>query len=114
MIVEAQVPPPVIDRVKVGMEANLRFSTAHARRLTPIVPGQVKLIGADKIKYPDSPDEYFLAQIEVTPEGRKLLAPLIVQPGMQVDVIIKTGERSFVSYILKPLTDQFAKALKEP
>ena len=60
--------------------------------------------------------EHYLAQVEATPEGKKLLESLalLVQPGMQVSVIIKTGERSFMSYFLKPISDQLARALKEP
>lgn len=113
LIVEARVPPNDIDKVKTGMEADLHF-TAFNVRTTPVIPGRVKLVGVDKVKYENSPDEYYLAQVEVTSEGRKLLGSLVVQPGMPVDVIIKAGERSFVSYLLKPLMDQFSKALKEP
>ena len=115
LIVEAQVPPTVIDKVHAGLEADLRF-TGFNIRTTPVIPGRVKLIGADKIKFEGLEQEHYLAQVEITPEGRKLLESqsLVVQPGMQVSVIIKTGERSFISYLVKPISDQLAKALKEP
>jgi protease secretion system membrane fusion protein len=112
LIVEGRVPPTLIDKVKVGLQADLRF-TAFNLNTTPIVPGLVTLVGADKIKPEGSQDEVYLSQIQVTPEGKKMLGSLAVQPGMPVDVMIKTGERSFMSYIVKPITDRFAWALKE-
>ena len=96
----------------MGLAADIRFSAFNVST-TPVIPGVVKLIGADKVKGEGGKDEYYLGQIEVTPEGKKKLGSLAVQPGMQADVIIKTGERSFVSYFMKPITDRFARALKE-
>lgn len=112
LIIEAQVPPAVIDKVKVGLEADMRF-TAYNIRTTPVIPGRVRLVGADRQTTPGSQDDYYLAHVEVTPAGKKLLASHSVQPGMPVEVIIKTGERTFMEYVLKPLSDRFAKALKE-
>jgi protease secretion system membrane fusion protein len=70
-------------------------------------------VGADKIADPAGKAEYYLAQIETTAEGVKLLGEHRIQPGMPVEVIVKTGERSFMSYLLKPLTDRFARSFKE-
>jgi protease secretion system membrane fusion protein len=79
-----------------------------------VIPGKVKVVGADKqVGLSPSDPEFYLAQIETTPEGSKLLGELKVQPGMPVDVVIKSGERSFISYLLKPLSDKFARAFKE-
>jgi protease secretion system membrane fusion protein len=63
-------------------------------------------------KLPDSA-EVELGQIQTTSEGRKLLGDLKVQPGMPVDVVIKSGERTFMSYLLKPLSDKLALAFKQ-
>lgn len=112
LVIEARIPPIFIDKVKEGLEADLRF-TAFNMRTTPVVPGRVIVVGADRIKPDGSQDEYYLAQVEVTPEGAKMLRSLAVQPGMPVDVIVKTGERSFMDYLAKPITDRFAHALKE-
>jgi protease secretion system membrane fusion protein len=54
-----------------------------------------------------------MAQIQTTPEGLQKLGLLQVQPGMPVDVVIKSGERTFMSYLLKPLSDKFALAFKQ-
>lgn len=114
LIVEAQVPPVLIDKIQVGLEADLRFS-AFNMNTTPVVPGKVIMVGADRLPptSKEQPFEYYLAQIETTPEGYELLGQHKVQAGMPVDVVIKTGERSFMSYLLKPLSDRFALAFKE-
>ena len=112
LIIEAQVPTVSIDKVSKGLETDLRFS-AFNQRTTPVVPGVVKLVGADKLMAPKGGAEYYLAQVEVTADGLKLLDKHRIQPGMPVEVIVKTGERSFMSYLLKPLTDRFARSFKE-
>ena len=113
LIVQAKIPSSAIDRVQVGMETDMRF-TALNRDTTPVIPGVVKVVGADKEPGAnnDKDSEYYLGQVEATPEGLKMLAGLKVQPGMSVDVVIKTGERTFMSMLLKPLTDKFAMAFK--
>ena len=113
LMVEAQVPTHLIDKVRVGLNADLRF-VAFNMTTTPVVEGTVKLVGADKLPPKDNQQyEYYLAQIETTKEGLEMLGQLKVQPGMPVDVVVKTGERSFVSYLLKPLADKLAKAFKD-
>jgi protease secretion system membrane fusion protein len=112
LIIEARVPPGLIDKVHAGMEADLRFA-AFNRATTPVIPGRVRLVGADRLKWPDAQAEYYLAQVELTPEGERMLGSLSIQPGMPVDVIVKTGERSLMSYFLKPITDRLAHAVRE-
>jgi len=113
LAVEAKIPPSLIDKVNPGMLADMRF-VAFNQSTTPVIPGQVKIVGADKITGPNPQDgEYYLAQVHTTKEGIELLGNLRVQPGMPVDVVIKSGERSFMSYLLKPLSDKLAKAFKD-
>jgi protease secretion system membrane fusion protein len=112
LIVEAKVPLVDIDKVAVGLPTDLRFS-AFNQNTTPVIPGQVKLVGADKLIDPAGGAEYYLAQVETSAEGRKMLEDYRIQPGMPVEVIVKTGERSFANYILKPLTDRLARSFKE-
>lgn len=113
LVVEAKVPTNLIDKVHVGLDADMRF-TAFNQTTTPVIPGRVFLVGADKQKSENPQEgEYYLAQVELTEEGNTLLGDLNLQPGMPVDVVVKTGERSFVSYLLKPLTDKFARAFKD-
>jgi protease secretion system membrane fusion protein len=56
---------------------------------------------------------YFLARVEVTPEGMKTLGRYQMQPGMPAEVIIKTGERTLLTYLLHPLTRRVASSMKE-
>lgn len=114
LVVEAQVPPALIDKVQVGLHADLRFSAFNLVS-TPVVPGVVKVLGADKLSNvaPAQPAEYYLAQIETTEQGKQLLGERHIQPGMPVEVIVKNGERSFMSYLFKPISDRFARSFKE-
>jgi protease secretion system membrane fusion protein len=59
------------------------------------------------------PQEYFLAQIETTPEGQQQLREKSVVAGMPVEVVIKSGERTFMTYLFKPLTDRLAASFKD-
>ena len=112
LIVQAKVPDSIIDKVRVGMPTDMRF-TGFNQVTTPVIPGVVKVVGADKEPSTNPQDgEFYLAQVETTPEGIAMLAGLKVQPGMSVDVVIKAGERSFMSYLLKPLSDRMARAFK--
>ena len=113
LIVDAQVPPSLIDKVKVGMTVDMRFVAFNANT-TPVIAGVVKLIGADKQLPPsgDKNGEFYLAQVEATNKGLEELGSVKIQPGMPVDVIFKTGERTFVSHLFRPLTDKFAKAFQ--
>jgi protease secretion system membrane fusion protein len=111
LIVQAKIPASIIDKVRVGMLTDMRF-TAFNQSTTPTIPGIVTLVGADKENTENKEGDFYLAQVETTKEGLDLLGSLKVQPGMPVDVVIKSGERSFMSYLLKPLTDQAARAFK--
>ncbi len=114
LIAEAAVPPHLIDKVRVGMTADMRFSAFNSIT-TPVVTGTVKLVGADKLppQPPQFPTEYFLIQVETTAQAQQQLANEKIVPGMPVEVIVKGGERTFMSYLLKPLTDRFARSFKE-
>ena len=113
LAVDVRIPPELIDKVNVGMIADMRF-VAFNQTTTPVIAGELKIVGADKQPglTPQEP-EFYMAQIQTTLEGQERLGDLKVQPGMPVDVVIKSGHRSLVSYILKPLSDKFATAFKQ-
>lgn len=113
LIVQAKIPASLIDKVRAGMPTDMRF-TAFNQATTPVIPGSVKVVGADK-EPSSNPNEgdFYMAQVETTKEGLERLSGLKVQPGMPVDVVIKAGERSFMSYLLKPLSDKMARAFKD-
>ncbi|WP_137896132.1 HlyD family type I secretion periplasmic adaptor subunit [Ramlibacter sp. 2FC] len=113
LLLEARVAPHLIDKVQAGLPADVRFSAfAHSPQL--VVQGKVESISADLLTDPQNPEvAYYLARVSVTPEGLKALGRRQMQPGMPVEVIIKTGERSLLTYLLHPLTKRLAASMKE-
>ncbi|KQN82974.1 hypothetical protein ASE90_09485 [Sphingomonas sp. Leaf67] len=117
LIVETKVPPASIDKVHVGMPADVRFTSFNAA-ITPVVHGTVKSVGIDKLKAKPGEEvreneDYYLAQVEIGPDALKELGDNQLRPGMPADVIAKRGERTFMSWLLKPLADKFARAFKD-
>lgn len=112
LLVEARVSPNDIDQVSAGLEAQLRFS-AFSASTTPTLPGRVLTVSGDRISDPNTKDSYYLARIQVTKEGMENLRGLSLLPGMPVEVMIQTGERTFFEYLVKPITDRLAKAFRE-
>lgn len=113
LVLEAHIPPHLIDRVHVGLPADVRFSAfSHSPQL--VVKGKLESVSGDLLSDPQAPQNaYFLARVEVTPEGLKELGGRQMQPGMPAEVIIKTGQRSLLTYLLHPLTKRLAASLKE-
>lgn len=112
LFLEAEVQPNLIDRVSVGMEVDIRFSSF---KLTPllVVPGEITSISTDVIEKPRMKTPYYLARVKLTEESKKVLGKRKIQPGMQVQIVIKTGKRTLLAYILHPLTRRVAFSLKE-
>ncbi len=110
--VDAQISPHLIDRVQVGLPVDLMF-TSFNTSTTPRVPGVVKMVGADVLVDPTSKQPFYRAQVEVTDEGMHRLGKNKVIPGMQVQVFIRTGERTLLNYLLKPIRDRLRPALTE-
>jgi protease secretion system membrane fusion protein len=119
LVVEAKIMPQLIDRIHKGLQAQVRFSALN-QRTTPVVYGEVEWVSADKIPANDQAtmrqvqgDGYYTAKIRINPEELKKLGDQQLYPGMPADVIIKTGRRNFMSYLLKPFTDRAALSLQE-
>jgi len=112
LMLEAQISPQLIDHVRVGQLADIHFSNFSQ---TPqlVVEGRLASISADLLTDPANNITYYLARISVTGDGLKTLGNHHLQPGMPADVVIKTGERSLMSYLLHPLLRRFSQALKE-
>lgn len=112
LMLEAQIPPHLIDRVRVGQLADIRFSNFS---LTPqlVIEGQLASVSADLLSDSEGKISYYLARVAVTPDGLKALAGHHLQPGMPAEIVIKTGERSLLAYLLHPLTRRLAQSMKE-
>ncbi|MBP7000900.1 HlyD family type I secretion periplasmic adaptor subunit [Amaricoccus sp.] len=112
LIVKARVDTTHIDQVHIGQEAKMRFS-AFDQRTTPEVWGHVTKVSADAIEDQQTRTRYYLVEIDITDEARQKLSGLTILPGMPVEAFIQTGERSPIGYLVKPMTDYFAKAFRE-
>ncbi|WP_299949735.1 HlyD family type I secretion periplasmic adaptor subunit [uncultured Ruegeria sp.] len=112
LVVSARVEPIHVDQIKIGQTATLRFA-AFDQRLTPEITGLVTNLSADVLVDEASGAAYF--QVELIPaEGEVLkLGDQTLLPGMPVEAFIKTGDRSPLSYLTKPLTDYFTRSFRE-
>lgn len=113
LLLEAHIPPHLIDKVQNGLPADIRFNSfANSPQL--VVEGKLLSVSGDLLSDPQQPQyTYYLARLQVTPSGMKTLGQRQMQPGMPAEVVIKTGERSLLTYLLHPLTKRFAASLKE-
>ena len=112
LVVEGQVPVHLIDSVHPKLPVELIFS-AFNQNTTPRIPGIVTQVSPDRLVDEQTGMPYYRMRAEVTPEGRKLLADLQVRPGMPVELFVRTGERSLLNYLFKPLLDRAGSALTE-
>jgi protease secretion system membrane fusion protein len=113
LLLDVQVPVYVIARVHAGLDADIRISSfVDAPSL--VIEGRVLSVSSDRREQPNSAQPYYLARVEVTPKGITQLANHRLRPGMTADVVIKTGERSFMAYLMAPLKRQLFQAFKEP
>jgi protease secretion system membrane fusion protein len=112
LLLEARVAPHLIDRVHADLAVDVRFSSfANSPQL--VVPGKVVSVSGDLLMDNRTGAGYYLARVTVTPEGLKKLGKRQMQPGMPVEVIFLTGERSVLTYLLHPLTRRLAASMKE-
>lgn len=112
LLLEARIEPHLIDKVRAELETDVRFSSfAHSPQL--VVRGKVVSISQDLLTDPQTGISYYLARVAVTAEGLQKLGDRKLQPGMPVEVIVKTGERSVLTYLLSPLTKRIAASMTE-
>jgi protease secretion system membrane fusion protein len=112
LLLEARVAPNLIDRVHADLPVDVRFSSfANSPQL--VVEGKVASVSGDLLIDSHTGVGYYLARVAVTSEGLRKLGKRQMQPGMPVEVIFKTGERSLLTYMLHPLTRRMAASLKE-
>jgi HlyD family type I secretion membrane fusion protein len=112
LVVEARVLPQDIDRVMIGQPAGVKLHAFNSRT-TAELDVAVDYVSADAVVDARSDMSYFTVRLDVKPEALKALGDNRVMPGMQADVFIRTGERTFLGYLLQPLADSFDKAWRE-
>jgi HlyD family secretion protein len=112
LMVEAKVEPKDIDQVQFGQQVLLRFS-AFNMRTTPEISGTVVRVGADTSTDQRTGQSYYLVRIAMTPEEVARLGEVKLTPGMPVEAFIETGNRTVISYLVKPLQDQLKRTFRE-
>ncbi|MFJ1310519.1 HlyD family type I secretion periplasmic adaptor subunit [Agrobacterium sp. P15N1-A] len=112
LVVEAKVAPQDIDQIFYGQTTNLRFS-AFNQKTTPEITGTVERISADVTVDQRTGTSYYLVRVATSQEQIKRLGEFSLMPGMPVEAFITTGERSVLSYFLKPLLDQANRTFRE-
>ena len=112
LIIDARVSPMDIDRVHVGLVAEVRFS-AFKQALTPKMMGKLTILSADKLTDERTGAPYYSAKIELTPDSYVKLGNMELLPGMPADVLINTGERTVFEYLMQPITNALARAFIE-
>jgi protease secretion system membrane fusion protein len=114
MVVEGQLQVQLVDRVHRGLPVDLQFAAFNANT-TPHIPGVVEDVAADRTVDERTGMAYYKVRVKVTPEGAKLIAQkkLAIRSGMPVSLFVKTGERTMMNYLLKPIFDRAGSALSE-
>jgi HlyD family secretion protein len=112
LAVEVRIQPQDIDNVRLDQAAVLRFP-AFNQQTTPEIKGVVTRVSADVTQDPKTGMTYYIARIRILEDERARLGNLRLVPGMPVETFMQIGDRSVLSYLTKPLTDQIAKAWRE-
>ena len=112
LTVEARVRPLDIDQIHVGAEAILRLS-AFNRRTTPEMFGTVSRISADTSHDPRTGETYYTIRVAIPTAEIGRLDDLRLMPGMPVEAFVQTGDRSVMSYLVKPAADQIQRAFRD-
>lgn len=112
LTVEAKVKPQDIDQLHVGQRALLRFTTFN-QRTTPEIYGIVTRISADITTDERSGLSYYTVRLSMSPQQIARLGDVKLVPGMPVEAFVQTGERTVMSYLVKPFYDQLTRAFRE-
>ncbi len=112
-VIEARVPNHDVDHLYPGQSAEIRFS-AFNQRLSNVIDGEVVRVSADSFEDEATRQRYYKVRVGVTDLGKSQLTDnMRLVAGMPAEVMILTGERSFASYITKPINDMLARAMRE-
>lgn len=113
LIVEARVMPQDVDRLAMGMPAGVKLHAFNSRT-TPELDAKVSYISADAVVDARNDNTWFTVRLDVTPDSLAMLGKdKRMLPGMQADVFIRTGQNTFLGYLMQPLRDSFDKAWRE-
>lgn len=112
LTVEIRIAPQDIDQLRIGQQVNLRFS-AFNQRTTPEISGSLSRVSADITQDQKTGVSYYLGRVSLPKPELAKLAKLRLIPGMPVEAFVRTSDRTVLSYLIKPLSDQIEKAFRE-
>lgn len=112
LIVEAKIAPQDIDVVRPGLKARVRL-TAYKTRQVPPVDGVVEVISADQFNDERTGQSYFKARVTIDHSELEELGKIELYPGMPAEVLIVTGSRTFLGYMLDPITQSFNHSFRQ-
>ncbi|WP_084976835.1 HlyD family type I secretion periplasmic adaptor subunit [Plesiomonas shigelloides] len=110
--IDAKVPVHAIDKLVPGLTVDVLFPALN-HALLPSIPAQVLTVSADRLTDELTQQPYYLAEVRISPEGQHLLGDYKIKAGMPASVTIKTGERTLMSYLFKPMLARLELAFKE-
>jgi HlyD family secretion protein len=110
--VEAKVNPQDIDKLQIGQKTLLRLS-AFNQRTTPEISGVVTRVSADVSTDQRTGQSFYTIRVSMPPDEITRLGDVKIIPGMPVEAFVQTGDRTMLSYLMKPLSDQFMRSFRE-
>lgn len=112
LVVEGHLPVHLVDKVPIDLPINL-ILTAFNQNKTPHIPGVVMQVSADRFVDEKTGESYYKIVTKVLPESAALVANLQIRPSMPVQMFIKTGERTMMNYLLRPILDHLKLSMTE-
>jgi protease secretion system membrane fusion protein len=114
LVIEGNLAVNLVDRVHPGLKTELIFSAFNVNK-TPHIEGEVEQVAADRSVDERTGAPYYKVRVKVTPAGQKKIAEhhMDVRPGMPVELFVKTGERTPINYLLKPIFDRARSSMAE-
>ena len=115
LVIEARIRLQDIDNVKLGQDAEVRL-TALSRRVTPMIKGKVIYVSADSLAdstNPQGAEDIYIVRVKLDRAEAAQVQAFSPTPGMPVEVFVKTAERTFFEYLVKPIEDSMSRAFRE-
>lgn len=114
LIIEVQIPRNVIDRVRAGQHATVRLIALN-QRTTPVLQGEVIYVSADALEdtKQTTAQDVYLVRVDVPARELARLEGFAPTPGMPAEVMVQTEARTFLRYLVKPITDSMSRAFTE-
>lgn len=112
LIVETRIRPTDVDDVAPGQRADVNM-IGFRQRTTPVLVGRVSRVSADALTDQRSDETFYLAEVRISPAELAKLGSRRIQPGMPTEVMISTGERTAIAYLIQPILDSMNRAWRE-